>query len=119
MFVGGHVATRCRGCLRPPVLLAIQERTMSSPQPDWPYCHECDGSSVGTCSSCGRAFCPQHGGQRLGWRKVPFQRSFVTERSLCNKCTPRGIWLQVIVGTLGVAVVPMGFLLARFLGWLR
>jgi hypothetical protein len=92
---------------------------MTSPQPDWPYCYECDEPSVGTCTSCGRAFCSQHGGERLGWRKVPFQRAFVTERTLCNKCTPNQVWVRALLGAAAVAAVPLGFLAARFLGLLR
>jgi hypothetical protein len=59
------------------------------------------------------------GGERLGWRKVPFQRAFLTEQTLCNQCTPRRVWLRLLMGTLAVAVVPMGFLAARYLGLLR
>ena len=46
---------------------------MTSPQPDWPYCYECDGPSAGTCTSCGRAFCSEHG----------------VAEAVCTKCNPK------------------------------
>jgi hypothetical protein len=81
---------------------------MSAGRPAWPYCYQCDGPTVSACARCGRFFCPQHGGERLGWRPagpgLP-GRFVLRRRPLCDECRPNRAWIAAsTAGTVALAV---------------
>ena len=43
-----------------------------------PVCYVCQGTTVGACTTCGKFYCPEHGGKQVG--------AWSGRRGLCDPC---------------------------------
>jgi hypothetical protein len=98
---GDIVCVKCRTSTSPPGKPDVM--VISDLPKAGPACYLCQGAATGSCPSCGKFYCPEHGGKDPG--------PWGGRRSLCDPCH-EGVAARGKVGCLIMAfVLLIGFLL--------